>query len=55
MSPFIDEMQKNIAEDLKTAISNINIKATTTENLGFEGKGQGIASQSICLLETKEN
>lgn len=55
MSPFIDEMKKNISEDLKTDIANINIKATTTENLGFEGKGQGIASQSICLLETKEN
>lgn len=55
MAPFIDEMKKNISEDLKTNISSVNIKATTTENLGFEGRGQGIASQSICLLVTKEN
>lgn len=55
MSPFIDEMKENIAFDLKTDISNINVKATTTEYLGFEGKGEGIAVQCICLLETKEN
>ena len=55
MSVFIDEMRKNIAHDLKTDIANINIKATTTENLGFEGRGEGIAAQAICLLEVKEN
>ncbi len=55
MSPFINEMKKNIATDLKTDISNINIKATTTESLGFEGRGEGIAAQCICLLEAKEN
>ena len=55
MSPFIEEMKKNIAFDLKTDNSNINIKATTTENLGFEGRGEGIAAQSICLLDIKEN
>lgn len=55
MAPYIEEMKKNIADDLKTDISNINIKATTTENLGFEGRGEGIAAKSICLLETKEN
>ncbi|HNZ82595.1 MAG: 2-C-methyl-D-erythritol 2,4-cyclodiphosphate synthase [Sedimentibacter sp.] len=55
LSPFIDEMRNNIACDLETDISNINIKATTTEYLGFEGRGEGIAAQCICLLETKEN
>lgn len=55
MSPFIEEMKKNIADDLKTNISCINIKATTTEKLGFEGRGEGIAAQCICLLEAKEN
>lgn len=55
MAPFIDEMKKNIANDLKTDISNINIKATTTENLGFEGRGEGIAAKCICLLVIKEN
>lgn len=54
MSPFIEEMKKNICDDLETDIKNINIKATTTEHLGFEGRGEGIAAQAICLLETKE-
>jgi 2-C-methyl-D-erythritol 2,4-cyclodiphosphate synthase len=53
-SPFIDEMRHNIASDLSTDISNINIKATTTENLGFTGRGEGISAECICLLETKE-
>mgnify|MGYP001104861692 FL=1 len=55
MSPYIDEMKRNIAEDLKTDVSSINIKATTTEHLGFEGRGEGIGAQCVCLLETKEN
>lgn len=54
LSPFIDEMRRNIASDLKTDISSINIKATTTETLGFIGRGEGIGAECICLLETKE-
>lgn len=55
MSPYIDEIKKNIAHDLKTDISNINIKATTTEHLGFEGKGKGMAAQCVCMLELRKN
>ena len=51
MNVHIDNMKRNIAEDLETDVKNINIKATTTEHLGFEGRGEGIAAQSICLLE----
>ncbi|MDD2396688.1 MAG: 2-C-methyl-D-erythritol 2,4-cyclodiphosphate synthase [Tissierellia bacterium] len=54
ISPFIDEMRNNIANDLKTDTSNISIKATTTENLGFEGRGEGIGAECICLLVIKE-
>ncbi len=54
MSPYIEEMRRNLACDLKTDIDRISIKATTTEHLGFEGKGEGIAAQCVCLLETKE-
>lgn len=54
MSPYIDEMKKNLACDMETDVSNINIKATTTEKLGFEGRGEGIAAQAVCLLEYKE-
>ncbi|KAF5047668.1 2-C-methyl-D-erythritol 2,4-cyclodiphosphate synthase [bioreactor metagenome] len=55
MMPHIEKMKRNIAEDLETDISNVNIKATTTEHLGFEGRGEGIAAQSVCLLVNKEN
>lgn len=54
MSPYIEQMKINLAEDLETDISAINVKATTTEHLGFEGRGEGIASQAVCLLENQE-
>ncbi len=54
MSPYIDIIKKNIAEDLETDVSNINVKATTTEYLGFEGRGEGITAQAVCILEVKE-
>lgn len=50
MSPYIDTMRKNIAEALKIDISQINVKATTEEGLGFTGEGLGISSQAICML-----
>lgn len=54
MAPHIEDMRKAIAETLNTAIENINIKATTTEWLGFEGREEGISSYSICLLEKRK-
>lgn len=51
MSPYIEQMREVLAYILKTDIDNINIKASTTEKLGFEGKGLGISAQAICLLE----
>ena len=50
MAEHLDTMCDNIASDLSTHKSMINVKATTTEKLGFEGKGLGIAAQAICLL-----
>lgn len=50
MRPYIDEMNKNIADALGIDISKINVKATTEEGLGFTGSGEGISSQAICLL-----
>ncbi|MCR4696034.1 MAG: 2-C-methyl-D-erythritol 2,4-cyclodiphosphate synthase [Lachnospiraceae bacterium] len=50
MRPYIDAMRKNIADALQVDISQINIKATTEEHLGFTGRGEGIASEAICLL-----
>ncbi|NMB07714.1 MAG: 2-C-methyl-D-erythritol 2,4-cyclodiphosphate synthase [Tissierellia bacterium] len=48
--PYIENMKLNISKVLNTDISNINIKATTTEKLGYTGRGEGIAAQSVCLL-----
>ena len=52
MRPFIDEMRKNIAGALGIDVSQVNVKATTEEGLGFTGTGEGISSQAICMLST---
>ena len=51
MSPYIEHMRKNIAEDLDVDIDAINVKATTTEKLGFEGRGEGISATAVVLLK----
>lgn len=50
MAPHIESMRENIASALKVSVDMINIKATTEEGLGFTGKGEGIAAQSISLI-----
>ncbi len=50
MRPHIDTMRKNIADALGIDISQVNVKATTEEGLGFTGSGEGISSQAICML-----
>ena len=51
MAPYIADMIVNIAGDLDVTENAINIKATTTERLGFTGRGEGIAAQAVCLIE----
>ncbi len=51
MAPYITAMCSNIADDLKVDVDCINVKATTTEKLGFEGRKEGIAVQAIVLIE----
>lgn len=50
MRPHIDTMRENIARELSLDISQVNVKATTEEGLGFTGKGEGISAQAICML-----
>lgn len=51
---YIDEMRATVAALLKTDISNVNIKATTSEKLGFTGREEGIASEAVVLLNKQE-
>ena len=50
MAPHINAMRNNIASDLNVALDCINVKATTTERLGFEGRSEGIAVQAVVLM-----
>lgn len=54
LASYIDKMRENIKEVLGMDLSSINIKATTTEGLGFVGTGEGIAAQAVVLLEEIE-
>ncbi|MFP3978840.1 MULTISPECIES: 2-C-methyl-D-erythritol 2,4-cyclodiphosphate synthase [Marinobacter] len=51
MAPHIEAMRLNIADDLGIPASRVSVKATTSEKLGFTGRGEGIACQAVCLLE----
>ena len=51
MAPYINTMRENIARAVKTDISNVSVKATTTERLGFEGRGEGISAYAYVLIE----
>jgi 2-C-methyl-D-erythritol 2,4-cyclodiphosphate synthase len=51
MAPYINAMRVNIAQDMHISAGQVSVKATTSEQLGFTGRGEGIACQAICLLQ----
>ena len=51
LRPYIDQMRLRLAQAIGVDADRINVKATTTERLGFEGEGLGITAHAVCLLE----
>jgi 2-C-methyl-D-erythritol 2,4-cyclodiphosphate synthase len=55
LAPHIPLMVANIAADLGLPVDAVNVKATTTEKLGFTGRGEGIAAEAVTLLQARED
>lgn len=54
LAPYLEEMRAQLAAVLHLTSDMVNIKATTTEHMGFTGRGEGIAAQAVALLASKE-
>ena len=54
LAGYISQMEENLAEVLQTERKQINVKATTTEKLGFTGRGEGIAAEAVCIIKSRQ-
>ena len=55
IAPYVAQMEANISSDLSIDLKDVNIKATTTENLGFTGRSEGVAAQAVVLIEQSQS
>ena len=53
LAPHVGAMRKRLASDLDVAAGGVNVKATTTEGMGFAGRGEGIAAHAVALIEAR--
>lgn len=53
LAGFIPQMEQNLAQVLQVPVEDVNVKATTTEKLGFEGEGLGISAYAVCSIEKR--